>query len=180
MPAARTEVTMHRLSTCARARGRTAALLFLLVAFATAPVAAASQSGTNRPFRGSLDGQIVFLFDWDEQLCPVTTVTDATGWTTHLGAVSSHWSHCPPVVQPGYTDGHVAFTAANGDTVFGAYEDADGDVPFIVEIVGGTGRFAGAHGSFTLWFEADGPWGDDGMPISPWTWSGTFDGVISY
>jgi hypothetical protein len=163
---------------------RRAAAGLLAFGLAVAPLAAppilASQGGTDRPFGGTLAGEIVFLFDWDEPLCPVTTTTDATGRASHLGAVSTHWSHCPPVVLPGYTDGHVTFVAADGDTVVGAYEDADGDAPFTIQIVGGTGRFAGAHGTFDLWFVADGPWGEDGMPINPWTWEATFQGVISY
>lgn len=170
---------MNRITTAARRVGRAAPFL-LVAALATAPVAAAGAGGTDRPLRGSLGGEINFYADWSDPVCPVTTVTDATGEVSHLGTVTTHWSHCPPVVLPGYTDGHVTFTAANGDTVVGVYEDADGDSPFTIEIVGGTGRFAGAHGSFVIWFVADGPWGEDGMPVNPWTWTAHLDGLISY
>ena len=170
---------MTRLARAARHAGRAAPFLLVAV-LVTAPVTVAGQGGTGRPFRGSLGGEVNFYADWSDPVCPVTTVTDASGLVSHLGAVTTHWTHCPPVVLPGYTDGHLVFTAANGDTLVGAYEDADGDVPFTIEIVGGTGRFAGAHGSIDVWFETDGPWGEDGFPINPWPWTAEFDGVISY
>lgn len=170
---------MNRFATAAR-RVRPAISLLLVAALATAPTAAAGQGGSDRPFRGTLGGEVNFHYDWSDPVCPVTTATDATGTVSHLGAVTTHWTHCPPVVLPGYTDGHALFVAANGDRLYGAYEDADGDSPFTIEIVGGTGRFDGAQGTFTLWFEAAGAWGEDDLPVNPWTWTAELEGVISY
>jgi hypothetical protein len=150
-----------------------------MVALLMAIVPSASAS-TQRPVRAALSGLITFEYDWADPMCPVTTFTEATGTMSHLGQVSTSFRHCPPITQPGYTDGHVVNTAANGDTLEGAYEDADAESPFVIEIVGGTGRFEGASGTLTLWFEAFGEWGEDGLPIEPWSISGVISGTISY
>jgi hypothetical protein len=90
-------------------------------------------------------------------------------------------THCPPVGHTGYTNGLVVFTAANGDQLVGEYEDLDAEAPFVMEIVDGTGRFADASGTISLVnFVATGEWGDDGLPIQPWSWWGVVDGAISY
>lgn len=172
---------MNRFSPGAPSLGRATVVVLLLLTLATAPVAAASRGGADRPFHGSLTGQVVFLFDWDHPTCPVTTVSDTWGTLGHLGRVTAHWSHCPPVVLPGYTNGHVEIVAANGDRLIGAYDDPDGDSPFTIPIVGGTGRFAHATGTLVLDFEATGEWDEEtDLPISPWHFEGRLRGTISY
>lgn len=86
---------MNRVSAIRPSVGLVTVLVLLLVALAAAPMTAAKERGTDRPFWGSLGGQVVFLIDWTDPTCPVTTVTDATGPTSHLGAVTTHWAHCP-------------------------------------------------------------------------------------
>lgn len=155
----------------------------MVVAMFGASGAAAARHGTDRPFGGSMTGELTWEFDWNDPECPVTTITEATGQLLHLGRATSYWTHCPPAVegQTAYTNGHVTFTAANGDQLVGEYEDADGYAPFVVDVVGGTGRFANATGVIELiWFEAVGEWGSDDLPIEPWFWAGEFAGSISY
>src|SRR5512132_2339190 len=64
------------------------------------------------------------------------------GHATHLGS-------CTAECQP---DGTVVFTAANGDEVIGAPVLTDTDDPLVMHVegpyLGGTGRFAGASGTF--------------------------------
>ena len=66
------------------------------------------------------------------------------GHSTHLGAFTAAF-------QP---DGTVVFTAANGDLIFGAPVLTETDDKHVMHVegpyLGGTGRFAGASGSFTL------------------------------
>lgn len=160
-----------------------AASVALLMTAAVAPGVSAGARGADRPIHGSMSGDLTFDIDFERETCPVVTTTEATGTMSHLGRVTSHWEHCPPVLpgQTAYTDGHVTFVAANGDELVGEYEDADGDPPFVIEITGGTGRFEDASGVIALLdFVADGEWGDDGLPIQPWYWEGVVEGTISY
>ena len=143
-------------------------------------VATSAVGGTNRPLKGRLSGTVIFEVDWSDLDCPVTTVTEAGGKMTHLGRVSSHWTHCAPVTQPVYTNGHVVFTAANGDQLVGEYSDELAP-PWTIHVVGGTGRFADASGTISLVeFDASGEWDENGMPISPWSFWGVLKGAISY
>jgi len=157
--------------------------VLLLVTAAAAPGVSARAGGTDRPIHGSMTGDLTFDIDFDREVCPVVTMTDAEGTMSHLGRVTSHWEHCPPVLpgQTAYTDGHMLLVAANGDELIGEYEDADGNPPFVIDVTGGTGRFEGASGVIVLLdFVAEGEWGDDGLPIQPWYWEGTLAGAISY
>lgn len=140
-----------------------------------------NEGGTDRPIKGEMSGVLTFEYDWGSEECPVTTVTDAWGTMSHLGKVYSHWTHCPPVGHPGYTNGHLVLTAANGDQLVGEYEDLDTELPWMIEVVGGSGRFADASGTIYLVdFAAEGEWGDDGLPIQPWTGWWILEGAISY
>jgi hypothetical protein len=157
--------------------------VMLLFTLAVVPGASAAPGGTDRPIKGEMDGPLTFDIDFEREVCPVITVTNATGTMSHLGKVSSRWSHCPNVMggYPAYTNGYVVFTAANGDTFEGEYMDYDGEPPFVIDITGGTGRFDDAAGVIELVsFDAIGEWGGDGLPIQPWHWSGVVKGRISY
>lgn len=145
-------------------------------------VVTSAAGGTDRPLKGRVSGTLIFEFDWTDPDCPVTTVTDAGGNMTHLGRVSSHWTHCAPVTKPLYTNGHVVFTAANGDQLVGEYTDESASaLPWTIHVVGGTGRFADASGTiYMVDFDASGEWGDDGLPIQPWSFWAILEGAISY
>jgi hypothetical protein len=160
-----------------------AASVALLVTTAAAPGVSARAGGTDRPIHGAMSGDLTFDIDFTREVCPVVTVTEAAGTMSHLGRVTSRWEHCPPVLpgQTAYTNGHVLFVAANGDELVGEYEDPDGEVPFVIDITGGTGRFEDASGVIMLLdFVADGEFGDDDLPIQPWYWEGVLEGAISY
>jgi hypothetical protein len=80
---------------------------------------------------------------------------EATGNATHIGQFTLDIPHVVNHAN-GTAIGSYEFTAANGDTVFGdftgqATPTSTPGVLYIVEtvtITGGTGRFAGASGSF--------------------------------
>jgi hypothetical protein len=80
-----------------------------------------------------------------------------TGHTTHLGNYSGNYRECLDPATGAVTAGTFTLTAANGDKVFGTYSGQafPTDDPNVVKyedpgvITGGTGRFAGTHGSLT-------------------------------
>jgi hypothetical protein len=119
-----------------------------LLAFA-GPVAAGKQV----PFKGSLEGVVTIT-----PLAPpfVSVAIDASGNGTHLGLFSASIPHTVNRATRMAT-GTYEFTAANGDKVFADFtgQSALTSTPGVLSIVengtitGGTGRFAGASGSFT-------------------------------
>ena len=154
--------------------------LALLLVLASAPLAVANDHGTARPIQASMTGELHWKFDWGNETCPVTTVTDSWGTMSHLGWTTAHWTHCPPIVLPTYSNAHAVFVAANGDRLIATYGNDDMSSPMPVTIIGGTGRFEGATGHLDLYVDISGEWGDDGLPIEPWSWTGVMKGVISY
>jgi hypothetical protein len=137
----------------------------------TGPVSAGEQV----PFAGSLGGDVTEAFDPATGLVDVDI--DAAGAATRLGRFTLDVPH---VVDPATRTavGTYQFTAANGDTVYAAFTGtaaptATPGVLYIVEtatITGGTGRFAGATGSFTCERLFD--------PVAGTTF-GSFEGTIS-
>ena len=104
------------------------------------------------PFNGTLEGVVTHT--------PIDAVhdqvdVDATGHATQLGQFMLDIPHIVDHTN-GTAIGTYKFTAANGDTVFAVFTGqatptATPGVLYIVEtaiITGGTGRFAGATGSF--------------------------------
>jgi hypothetical protein len=111
-----------------------------------------------RPFEGKVTGEASFDMT-NPRGCAAgfTTITNATGTGTHLGATRFRSEHC--VNETGQIAGSVVLTAANGDQLFGTYTGsttapgAIGDsIHARAEIVfaGGTGRFADASGTAEL------------------------------
>jgi len=119
--------------------------LAVLAAAGLGGLAAAAQQV---PFSGSLEGSA------DISGFP-NVVLHATGTASQLGQYTFTMPH---VVSPPTGSGTFEFVASNGDTLVGtetgsATPTSTPDVLFIVEnltITGGTGRFAGATGSFTI------------------------------
>jgi hypothetical protein len=164
-------------------------LVALLLSVFTMPMASAARGGTDRPVRAELAGSLTWAYDWDSLDCPVTTLTESTGRMSHLGRVSASWQHCPLMDESGgYRNGHVVFTAANGDTVEAVYETPDGELPWDLVVIGGTGRFQEATGILKLTrVDVQGEWQCEGegedefcLPIDPWSWSATIGGRLSY
>ena len=126
------------------------ALAALAVLGLAGPVAAGEQV----PFKGSLDGVVTIT-----PLNPpfLSVLVDATGNATQLGQFTLDIPHVVNRATRAAT-GTYEFTAANGDKVYAeftglAMPTATPGVLYIEEtatITGGTGRFAGATGSFTV------------------------------
>jgi hypothetical protein len=143
-----------------------------------AAVAGGSPSSSQTvPFKGSLRGEAdppVF----EPPPSPYFTAhLQAEGQATHLGRFSMDYSHRVNLATL-VAIGHAVFTAANGDTLMtdvqGEATPAGTPTAFTVverhTITGGTGRFAGATGEFTVTSAVD--------FSDPFT-SGEIDGWIS-
>jgi hypothetical protein len=126
------------------------ALAFLAVLGLAGPVPAGEQV----PFKGSFEGDVTV-----SPLAPPLVMVDveATGNASHLGLFTLDIPHVVNRATRAAT-GSYEFTAANGDKVYAeftglAMPTATPGVLYIEEtatVTGGTGRFAGATGSFTV------------------------------
>jgi hypothetical protein len=143
----------------------------ILTAALAVPAAAQKQV----PFKGSLQGHDT---DLSSTKTTVTVLTVGTGIGTHLGQFSFTQTATVDLTT-GHNTGSAQWFAANKDSIStiitGSGQVID-PVLFIIEIeevhtiTGGTGRFAGAQGSFTVKRLASG--------ITFLT-SGSFDGTIT-
>jgi len=124
------------------------------------------------PFKGTLEGTqsvtpLAFPF--------LAVNGSATGTATLLGRFSVEFPHTVNLTTR-IGVGTYTFTAANGDTLTADFsgQATEGAVVSIEEhgtLTGGTGRFAGATGSFTVLRQFD---------QSTGVTNGTFDGAISF
>jgi hypothetical protein len=131
-------------------------IVLVSAAFAISAVAQQQLPFKGVPFSGSLQAQESSVFQGPP---PGTLLVDGSGAgiATDLGRFTLTW-HFTVNLADGTGYGPVRFTAANGDEIFtnaaGTSEPTDTPGVFrIVEIqtiIGGTGRFAGAKGSFTV------------------------------
>ena len=111
-------------------------------------------AGEQVPFSGSLQAHEAVVSQG-----PGTFVTDGSGGgiATHLGRFTLTWEFTV-ILADGTGSGPVRYIAANGDQVFmtavGQSEPTGTPGVFRITeiqiITGGTGRFAGAKGSFTV------------------------------
>jgi hypothetical protein len=113
-------------------------------------------AGKKVPFTGSLEGVVTSRTPLTPPL--VSLLTGGTGNATHLGRFTVEIAHLVNTVARTVT-GSYEFTAANGDTliadVTGQYGPTAENPRVLLSvetatITGGTGRFAGATGSFTV------------------------------
>jgi len=149
-----------------------------LAALAVLGSASAAATKDQVPFKGSLEGTYTSVpIDPDFPLI-VFNQLDATGNATHLGKFEYDFPHIVNrTTRPSTGAGSCTFTAANGDQVFA---DIVGEATLIVPgllfgveqgtITGGTGRFAGATGSFVI---------ERLIDNVNFTTSGSFDGTIT-
>ena len=148
--------------------------LQLTAMFVTAALAGPGATEKQVPFRGSVQALETYVIDFPTRYVD----TSGSGNATHLGWFAVTWEHSVNLpTREGI--GSAQFIAANGDAVFSvsASQGFPTETPNIVRVVerhtitGGTGRFAGASGSFTL-----------ERLVSPVTGltSGWFYGTISY
>lgn len=131
------------------ARGAVALVMALAVATSVGPAAAADLV----PFKGSLEATATVT-----PLEPpvASVVIDGSGIATQLGRYTLHFPHLVNQATRVGT-GTYTFTAANGDTLTA---DVTGQATLVAPgvlsvaetatITGGTGRFAGATGSFVV------------------------------
>ena len=122
-------------------------------------LATVSVMAIERPF--ALNAKGVATFTTDGSGNPVSANVSSSGTATHLGSTTTVGTitFSPDPANPGrlLTNGTGTMTAANGDTVQlelnGGLELTPGSPTatdkFSVNFVGGTGRFAGAHGTGT-------------------------------
>lgn len=147
--------------------------VILLTASLASPAAAAEKPV---PFSGSLQAVEISVFQGPP---PGTLLVDGSGSgiATQLGKFTLTWKFTVNVAD-GTGSGPVIFIAANGDAIFyaalGRSEPTDTPGVFhIVEIetiTGGTGRFAGAQGSFIV---------DRLTDLNTGLTSGSFHGTIT-
>ena len=149
--------------------------LFLALVATTALLAsvAVSAAAAETPFKGEVNA-----LETGTVVGPTRfLVRDGGGTATHLGKYTEHIT-MQINLPTRHSMGAATFTAANGDTLTATVEGqatpASPGVLSIVEvytITGGTGRFAGATGTFTLESIANQATG-----VS----SGTFSGAIDH
>ena len=120
-------------------------------------LATVSVMAIERPF--ALNAKGVAIFNTDGSGTPISANVSSSGTATHLGSTITvgtiNFSPDPANPNRLLTSGSGTMTAANGDTVQlelnGGLEVTPGSVTAtdkaVFRFVGGTGRFAGAHGT---------------------------------
>ena len=153
---------LHRTSTTLSRKGkttmktimRTSIYLAMAAMFVTLALAGPAAAKKQVPFHGSIQGVEI-----DVVQPPATLLVDGsgTGIATHLGRFTATYEVTVDL-SDGSGIGSLQFIAANGDSIFtellgqGTPTETPG-INRIVEIntiTGGTGRFAGATGSFIV------------------------------
>lgn len=136
-------------------RLHTSAAVFVLAVLATLGLAGPVAAQNQVPFHGEFEGNYT--------VTPIpgtptaTLVVSASGVGSHVGAFELEIPHVVNFATANAV-GSYLMTAANGDMVIGTFTGhatpvgTDGHFAMLVEevtIIGGTGRFADAAGSFT-------------------------------
>lgn len=148
-----------------------------------APVQTQAQNGTELPFRGSYTGETTGAVNCPPT-CPPTLLTVSgshTGEATHLGRFTATSVDDVNLATAAST-GIFRFTASNGDQLLTETTGSEDEfippntsrVTLTATIVGGTGRFSAATGTFTLRFTST---IDFASATSSLT--GSFDGYIN-
>ncbi|MCU1249156.1 MAG: hypothetical protein JWQ49_2185 [Edaphobacter sp.] len=140
----------------------------------TAALAVPAVAKQQVPFKGTIQGD-----DRDTFISETTVLvtTTGTGIGAHMGQFSFTLESTVDLTL-GTDTGFAHFIAANGDSIYATIvgSGAPTDNPDIISIMetctitGGTGRFEGAQGSFTVERQANG---------ATFVTSGTFDGTIT-
>ena len=149
-----------------------------------APAQTSAQDGSDLPFHGSFNGATSGVVNCPPT-CPPTTLTvsgSEEGKATHLGRFSAAIVERVDMATATGT-GTIDFTAANGDHLFATTAgEEEGFVPPNISsirqvgtVTGGTGRFAGATGTFVVRFVQI-----IDLENATATLSGSFDGHINW
>lgn len=119
----------------------------------SADVVASPSSRNEVPFKGTLEGRLTVSTPLQPPL--LSNLNEATGTATQLGRFTLEIPHIVNTMTRIAT-GTYEFTAANGDTLVATFTGQATVVsPGVLSVLdtatisGGTGRFAGAIGSFT-------------------------------
>ena len=168
---------------------RTALCLPMTALLITTAVAGPKSAKQILPFRGTVEGSELSIPTGPPP--PNNTGFDihggGSGNGTHLGAFTVDWffegTIFPGTGGAAEGPGSRTFVAANGDQLWsegfgmGTTPDADGLIHVVEShtIVGGTGRFEGARGSFTLERLVQLDFANPADPSPTW---GSFDGTI--
>jgi hypothetical protein len=140
----------------------------------TAAFAGPASAGKSVPFKGSVQA----VESYDIQFPTMFVDTSGSGNATHMGRFTVTWEFTVNLLN-GAGIGSAHFIAANGDSLFteslgqGDPTETPG-INRVVEahtITGGTGRFAGATGSFTL---------ERLVGLATGVTAGSFDGTIAF
>lgn len=150
-PQKESDLENRRNRTLAKLTTAIGVMALALVLGLAGPVAAADQV----PFKGTLEGTVT-ITPLDPPFASV--LIEGTGNATHLGRYSVEFiATVNQTTRQGVGPGRLVFTAANGDTLtaegMGQATLVAPGVLSITEtasITGGTGRFAGATGSFVI------------------------------
>ncbi len=149
-------------------------LRLAIVALTALGVVTPLAAGEQVPFRGRFEG-VTTVIEFNPPI--VVAVTNGTGKATHLGRFLFQHPHTVNFATSQLA-GTVNMLAANGDKIFADFsgQTSPTSKPGIVLVVGtatvtgGTGRFAGARGSFAIQRLFD--------PVT-FISVGTFEGTIS-
>jgi hypothetical protein len=142
-----------------------------IAALTLAALAVPAAAETQVPFKGTFQGS-------DTVTPPTTIATAAVGIGTLLGRFT--FTH-EIAITPTTVTGSARWVAANGDSIdsTSVVSGVPGPVVFTVTeihtVTGGTGRFAGAQGSFTVHRTHVRALSDDGTHVT----FGWFDGTIT-
>jgi hypothetical protein len=135
---------------------------------------ARASSATEVPFRGNLEGRLTASTPLEPPL--LSNLTEASGTATQLGRFTLAMPHIVDTTTRIAT-GTYEFRTANGDTLVATFTGQATLVsPGVLSVLdtalisGGTGRFAGATGSFTA---------DRVFVIATGEITGSFEGKIS-
>lgn len=168
--------------------------LVLALAMAMMAPAGAGPDGTDRPFKGTANGQTLFRID-NPLGCPgeeaggfgITSTATLYGNASHLGRVRVDVAHCP-LFDGSLTQGKLVLYAANGDELHGSYTGISTPLPdelfepvFATFYISfdpdmSTGRFAGATGDAVLSAELV----FEGLPDLNWPITANWSGRLSY
>ena len=160
--------TVHRIQ---RYSPRVAALSVIL-ALTLLPIASPAAAQSPVPFKGDIQATEISTVNFPNLSVSAT----GSGNATHLGRFSVTYQVQVNLITIFGVDSY-QFTAANGDILYAqgtgqGFTTSDPTIDTIVEhntITGGTGRFAGATGSFTLVRQ---------LNLATGATAGTFDGNI--
>ncbi len=129
-----------------------AVVVMLLLALVAVPFADADATAAQVPLKGTIQGVESHVITFPTMSLNAT----GSGLATLLGALSFHYSGVVNLTTSTSTGLSARLVAANGDTLTAeghGHATPTGDISYVTEwytITGGTGRFSGATGSFTL------------------------------